>query len=172
MIKEKTMRHIILLSLLITIITGCGFQLRGINTGKLPEQFQKTYLTESDNNKNNKNSLFYQKLKELIVTNGGNLSNEEQANVTVVLSPVTINSREIALANKGLLKEYERTYKVTVTILDTNNGVQLGSRVLTRIEDIQLSDQQVLASEEQIQITNKEAYRSLAEAAILYLQSF
>lgn len=164
------MRYVILLSVVLSVmLSGCGFQLRGLNS-QLSKQFQKTYLIEGE--ESNNNSQFYQSVKELIVVNGGNLSDKANANVTVVLSPITVNSRQIAIANNGLLKEYERTYQTTVTVLDSNNDVQLGRRVISTIKNIQLSDTQVLAGEEQTEITNKEAYRNLAQSVLLYLDSF
>lgn len=156
------------------VLTGCGFQLRGLDTGKLSTQFQKTYLSE-DTDKvihTDNHSPFYQSVKQLIQTNGGALTDKEQSNIIVILSPITTHSRQIALANKGLLKEYERTYKTTVTVIDSSNNSQLGSRVVSTVKDIQLNDNQVLASEEQVEITNKEAYQSLAQSVLLYLQSF
>lgn len=164
------MRYHLLLGLVVSLfLTACGFQLRGVGS-QLSEQFQKTYLTEGE--ESNNNSEFYQSVKELIVVNGGNLSDKANANVTVVLSPITVNSRQIAIANNGLLKEYERTYRTTVTVLDSNNDVQLGRRMVSTIKNIQLNDSQVLAGEEQTEITNKEAYQNLAQSILFYLQSF
>lgn len=168
------MRQLILVSLLASILTACGFHLRGLDTGKLSKQFQKTYLSE-DTDKvvhTDNHSPFYQSVKQLIQANGGILTDKGQSNIIVILSPITTHSRQIALANKGLLKEYERTYKATVTVIDNSNNAQLGSRVVSTVKDIQLNDNQVLASEEQTEITNKDAYQSLAQSVLLYLQSF
>ncbi|PID66356.1 MAG: hypothetical protein CR975_03340 [Gammaproteobacteria bacterium] len=164
------MRYIMLLGFCVSVfLSSCGFQLRGVNSGQLSEQFKKTYLSETEKSDNND---FYQLVEKLIIASGGRLSDKDSANVTVLLSPVTMNSRQIALVREGLLKEYERTYKVTVTILDANNNAQLGSRVITTVKDIQLNDKQVLAGEEQIRITDKEAYHNLAQSILLYLQAF
>lgn len=163
------MRYSVLLGLVFAfLVAGCGFQLRGLNT-QLTEKFQKTYLAEE---KNAFDSDFYLSVRQLLVTNGGGLSEKAEATVTVLLSPISINSRQIALSNDGLLKEYERTYKATVTVLDSQNDIQLGSRVVSTIKNIQLSDDLVLAGEEQIKITNKEAHRALAQSVMLYLESF
>ncbi len=163
------MKRIVLIGCLACMLTACGFQLRGLNTGKLSKQFQKTYLSEESNQPH---SNFYWSVKQLIQTNGGILTDKKQANITVMLSPITTHSRQIAVADKGLVKEYERTYKATITVIDNSNNAQLGSRIVSTIKDIQLSDNQVLASEEQTEITDKEAYQSLAQSVLLYLQSF
>lgn len=162
------MRYPILYSILIGLfLTACGFQPRGMNT-QLSERFAKTYFTEPSNI----DEQFPQQVKHLFQLNGGQLVSKTEATIAVTLSPVTEKSRQMAIANNGTLKEYERNYQVTVTLIDLSNQAQLGSRTLAVTRNIQLDESKVLANEEQSAISLKAAERSLAQSIIRYLESF
>lgn len=166
--KRKIMRYTLLLGLFLGfLLAGCGFQLRGVNT-QLSDDFQQTYLIESDLY----DSAFQRQLKKLLVANGANLVEKTEAKIIVNTTPIETGSRQIALANNGTLKEYERTYRTTVTVIAAGSGIQLGSRTLSTMRTLQLDDSHVIAGEEQSIITQADAERTLASAAIRYLESF
>lgn len=149
------------------VLSGCGFHLRGSSV-LLPDLFKKTYFKENlviDDN-------FERRVKDLIVAGGGKLVSREQADVGVALSEVNVRSRQVALSSSGSTKEYERTYKATVTVTDLKTGAQLGSREVSTVRNLQLDSGQVLAGEEQSVTTQKEAERSLAQAVMRYLKTF
>lgn len=148
-------------------LTSCGFQLRGVST-PLADDFQQTYLLEADSN----SMSFYHQIKKLLTANGGGLVEKEAAKIIINTTPIETHSRQIALANNGTLKEYERTYRTTVTVIEANSSIQLGSRTLSTVRTLQLDDSNVVAGEEQSLITQTDAERALATAVIRYLESF
>lgn len=162
------MRHQLLLSLIISLLlTACGFQLRGSNQS-LSEKFQHTYVADHLS----EDGLFLRQIKQLIALNGGQIVDKAAAQVALSLTPITTSSRQIAIAGSGTLKEYERTYEVTVTLVDMSNQVQLGSRTLSVVRNIQLDDSNVLAGEERSETTYRVAERALAQSVLRYLESF
>ncbi len=100
------MRLLLSLSLFITVfLSGCGFSLRG--TGEsLPELFAKVYYQTSTP----VNESFDSRVKHLIVLSGGKLVTRDAATVIVQAGAIGEQSRQIAVAGNGALKEYERTY--------------------------------------------------------------
>lgn len=162
------MRYSVLLSVVLAfIVAGCGFQLRG-TSNPLPQRFQQTYLAEDLS----ANEHFYRQVKQLIHLNEGRLVSQAQAKVTLFLSPITVKSRQIALAGTGTLKEYEKNYQLTVKLVETASHAQLGSREISVSRTIQIDDSKVLAGEETLEIAQKAAERSLAQSVIRYLKSF
>ncbi|MGY0399299.1 MAG: hypothetical protein ACWIPH_05070, partial [Ostreibacterium sp.] len=64
------------------------------------------------------------------------------------------------------------TYSTQVTVIDSKNEIQLGSRVISTSRNIQLDDRYVIAGEEQLQTTHADAEKSLARSTLLFLESF
>ncbi|MPV85206.1 LPS-assembly lipoprotein LptE [Ostreibacterium oceani] len=148
---------------------GCGFQLKGTAT-QLSTRFDSTYVNPIDTLKNNGLS---RQLERLINVNGGKtVANIDDASIAVNITPVTTQSRQIALSSDASLKEYERIYTTTVTVTDLQSGVQLGQRQLSSTRHVQLDDRKVLAGEEQSKITQDSAERDLAYRIMHYLTAF
>ncbi len=161
------LRFILLLTTL-WVLSACGFQLRGSANTHLSARFAKTYLV----NALVTNDFFYQSIHRLIVANGGQIVDKQEALVAVNITPIRSSQRQIAISGNGALKEYERTFSTTVTLVDLSNGHQLGSREITTARNIQLDDRLVLAGEEQSAIIRREAERTLAQSIMRYLESF
>lgn len=161
------MRYSVLLGMVLFLTAGCGFQLRG-TSNPLAQRFQQTYLAEDLS----VNERFYRQIKQLIHLNKGRLVKQDQAKVTLFLSPITVTSRQLALAGAGTLKEYEKTYQLTIRVVETATQAQLGSSLLTVRRSIQVDDSKVLAGEETTEIAQKAAERSLAQSVLRYLKSF
>lgn len=153
--------------LLLTILSGCGFKLRGTDT-QLSERFQHTFFDENTAIE----SDFAKKIKQLLTVNGANLVTRQQANIGIHITPIKAYSRQIALSGSGAIKEYERTFSTVVTLTDLKNGIQLGSRSIETTRLVQLDDRRVLAGEEQSEITKNAAEHALAQSIIRYLESF
>lgn len=149
------------------LLSSCGFKLRGTGI-QLSAKFQKTYIDDDNINDTN----FYDRIKKLIVLNGARLVDQKQAIIGVHFSPIKVSSRQIALSDNGSLKEYEKTYSTTITVIDESNDIHLGSRVITTVRNVQLDDEHVLANEEQMNTTSEDAYHTLAQSVLLYLQSY
>ncbi len=159
----------LVMSLMISsVISGCGFALRGTAI-PLPARYSKTYF-ESESIKGVSNSLPKQ-VKELLVLGGGQLVPRKDASVSIHLSDIDSQSRQIVLAGNGTTKEYERTYRVTVTVVDLKSGVQLGSRTLSSTHNIQLNDTHVLAGQDEARTVQKSAEQSLAHQILRYLKT-
>lgn len=148
-------------------LSGCGFALRGVSS-PLPERFAKTYLQDVMV----PNNRFQRRIEQLIVLGGGHSVERDVANVKISVSDITTYSRQIALSGNGAAKEYERTFSTTVTITDLTTGIQLGSRQLSTTRNIQLDDRNVLAGEEQSEVTQSAAEHALANAVYQYLKTF
>ncbi len=161
------LRFILLLTAL-WVLSACGFQLRGTANTQLSARFNKTYLV----NALVTNDFFYQSIHQLIIANGGQIVDKQAALIAVNITPIRSSQRQIALSGNGALKEYERTFSTTVTLVDLQNNKQLGSREITTTRNIQLDDRLVLAGEEQSAIIRREAERALAQSIMRYLQSF
>lgn len=149
------------------ILSGCGFQLRGTQD-VLPSIFQQTYLADNSL----ENEQLRHQVKQQLHLNGGQIVDKKLATVSVSLSPISEDSRQVAIAGAGTLKEYERTYRVTVTVVDLNSQVQLGSRTINVVRNIQLDDSKVLAGEERSDVLRSVAERSLSQQIMQYFKSF
>ncbi len=161
------MRRIILGGLLISLLlAGCGFHLRGLNS-QLSGKFKKTYLVEDNDSNVNLN----QEVASLITLNGGQLVDKSQAIIRLVISPLKVKSRQIAISGDSTLKEYEKTYRANITIINQNDGSQIGQRVVSSIQQQQYDEKNVLASDEQSEITKEAAIRDLANEIIRYLST-
>ncbi len=159
-------KKILLLIITTTLITGCGFKLRGVDdAGKLSDKFKKTYLSISD-------EYLESQIKRLINNSGGKVVNKKEATTKVRVSSLSSKKRQIALSGDGSLREYEQTYKISVTVSDLSNGISLGTRELSTIKFIQLDKRKVLAGEEQSDVVRKAAIRNLSKRVMSYLHAF
>ncbi len=159
------MRRVMIGTLLSCILlVGCGFHLRGLNS-QLSDKFKKTYLVEN----NRSDASLNQEIASLITFNGGKLVKQSAADVRLVVSPIRVSSREIAASGDNLLKEYEKIYRVEVTIIDQNDGSQIGHRTVSSRQTQQYDEKNILASDEEGKITQNAAIRDLANEIIRYL---
>lgn len=155
-----------ILILMSFLVTACGFQLCGLNQN-LSNQFSHIYIEETS-----ANPSFQEKVKTLISKSGGKLVSKAAATKAIYLTPISTSSRQISLSSSGSLKEYERTYQTTVTVVDIKAGVQLGRRTLSNTQYLQLDSLTPQAGEEQTLISLAAAENDLAQAVMSYLSTF
>ncbi len=161
------MRLVVMLTALAGLLLGgCGFALRG-SAIPLPERFAKTYLEESHHSDNH----FERRIQQLIELGGGRLVAREAAEVSLKVGKIEVKSRQIALSSDGYNKEYERTYRVKVTVVDLKTEAQLGSRYITSTQNLQLDDRYVIAGDEESETTQRAAERELSYKIMQYLKT-
>jgi|GEM_PF-5168888 len=161
------MRQFTCLFLVFLLAMGCGFHLRGTQN-HLSTRFLYTYL----NSEMPIDSVYNRSIKALIPLNKGKLVDKKAAKVSVNVSALSTFSRQIALSKDSSLIEYENTYQLTVTITDLSNGVQLGSRKIQTTQNLQKDVRHILASQDQANINQSAAERTLAQLTIDYLAAF
>ncbi|PID63734.1 MAG: hypothetical protein CR974_01195 [Gammaproteobacteria bacterium] len=160
------MRSLITLITTVLLLSGCGFALRGTAI-PLPERFTQTYFKDSLGI----NNRFERRLRQQIELGGGQLVDEEQAKVSITVSPIKERSRQMALSSNGYAKEYERTYSTTITVVNLKTGVQLGNRTVTSVQNLQLDDRHVLAGEEESDTIRDIAEQELVRQMMQYLKT-
>lgn len=135
-------------------LTGCGFQLRGQEG--FPACLQVLYL-QTENTYDPLETTLHQKLRQIMRSSGVQLvETMRQAPVTLQLSrPIqTINSNVIGPSSQTRI--YTVHYSVSVTLMDSHGKILTGPRLLQTSRSLTLSANQLLESNNQLDILTQE----------------
>ena len=148
--------------LLLLVLAGCGFQLRGMAT--VPTEMAYTYIETSD-----RRSLFYRRLRETLRTVGVGVT-ESIADAGAVFSIVSDDTgqRVLSVSARNVPTEYEVYYTVTY-------GLQAGQRILlpvrsqTLTRDYTWDETLVLGKEKEEQLLREAIVDDLIRIILIQL---
>jgi LPS-assembly lipoprotein len=148
--------------LLLLVVAGCGFQLRGMAT--VPPEMARTYIETSD-----PRSLFYRRLRENLRTAGVEVV-ESIADAGAVFSIVSEDTeqRVLSVSARNVPTEFEVYYTVTY-------GLQAGQQILlpvrsqTLTRDYTWDETLVLGKEKEEQLLREAIVDDLIRVILIQL---
>ena len=148
-------RHLWLLSLLVLLLTACGFQLRGSVT--LPQVMQTTHV------QGDRFSLLVGELQTLLRNAGARLV-EERGAATAVLRILEENSSErvLSVGATGRAVEYELFQRVDYQLEDASGELLVPRQSLSARRSYQFDENDVLGKANEEESLREEMQRDLA----------
>lgn len=147
---------------LLLLLAGCGFQLRGSAT--VPPEMARTYIETSD-----RHSLFYRRLRDSFRTAGVELT-ESAVNATATFSIVSDDTgqRVLSVSARNVPTEYEVYYTV-VYGLQTEQKRLLPVRSQTLTRDYTWDETLVLGKEKEEQLLREAIVDDLVRVVLIQL---
>ena len=156
--SEKLMRqrvyHTMLLTLLVLLLSGCGFNLRGLYD--IPESLTQVTLLNEANDPRLKHAL-----EQALNTHGVSIAN--QAPYRIELLEQRFDRRTLSLDSNARASEYELQGEITFRVTDKEGEEILPRRTLTSERSYNVDSNNITASDSQEPILRQQIHQDLAQ---------
>lgn len=164
-ITWKIITAMILPALLLVLLTGCGFHLRGAY--QLPASMAKTYIQAA-----NQNSEFIRSLKRRLKANEIILvENIEDATAILKVSSETQDKRILSVDSKGRAREYELSYAISFNVQASNSDFSVDRQTLKLQREFLFDTEDVLGKGREESTLIKDMQQDMVRLILLRLQS-
>jgi len=157
---HRQLTRTILLLACASLLTACGFQLRGTgdNTVVVPDTWKSMYLVTS-----NPNSEFSREIVSRFAANGVQWAVERSAaNYSLVLNPERFQQRNLSLNSEARAAEFELTMSSNFTILDANKLEVMPKTDVAVIKQMENDPRNVVGKAEEVRLLKGEMRAELA----------
>ena len=127
------------LALLLLVVSGCGFQLRG--TADLPPLMERTHLQMAD-----RYGEFGRALERTLVANGVEVvDNPERATAVLEIPTARFSRRAAAFAGTARVREFRLTLRVAFRLRDAAGDSVTDRREVVLFRDYSFDEREILA---------------------------
>ena len=152
--------------LLLSLLTACGFQLRG--TASLPVEMQTTWVQAADDT-----GLFYRELRLLLEANGVDVvSAATESAATLVIQRERISRRALTVSGDARVREFELVFELQFSLLDAGGNVLIATENLRLARDFQFDEQEILGAASEEELLRDDLRRNMAATLIRRLEAF
>lgn len=152
--------------LLISLISGCGFHLRG--TVNLPKGIEPFYIIA-----NQPNDVIYVELNNIFNANGLTLTEDPgAANYQLVITNQKRDRRTTAVGIDGRAAEYQLLETVTYNLKDNRGRIASGPSEITERRTLRNSPNRVISTESEEKLLRTEMKRNLARKIARQISKF
>jgi LPS-assembly lipoprotein len=152
--------------LLISLISACGFQLRG--TIDLPAGIEPFYIGSV-----NTNDVLYIELNNIFNANGLSLTEDPgEANYQLVITKQKLDRRSTAVGIDGRTAEYQLLETATYVLKDKKGRVASGPIDITERRTLQNNPNRVISTESEEKLLRTEMKRNLARKIARQVSKF
>ncbi len=144
-------RHIIFTLGLISLLSACGFQLRGSGGTALPESWHDMYLVTG-----NPNSELSREIESNFATNGVNWVAQENANYTVTVDPEQFSQRNLSLNAQARAAELELTLSTQFTVVDSQGNKVIERSQVAVLRQMENDPRNAVGKAEEVRILRSE----------------
>ncbi|MCW8909561.1 MAG: LPS assembly lipoprotein LptE [Gammaproteobacteria bacterium] len=163
--KQKIPVNWVLSALLVLLVTGCGFHLRGAY--QLPEAMEKTYVQTK-----NQNSELIRSLKRNLKANNIALAeNITEATAILTVSSETQNKRVLSVDSRGRAREYELNYEVSFNLQDKSSYFIVVQQTLKLEREFLFDTEDILGKGREEATLIKDMQQDMVRLILLRLQS-
>ncbi len=132
---------LIMSCLLLGLLSGCGFQLRG--SADLPAAMDRTYLDMPD-----RFGEFGRSLERSLESNGVEVvSSADQASSVLQISQAQFVREAASFSGTALISEFRLTFRVTFRLLSDQGDPLSSQRQVVLFRDYSFDSQEILASQ-------------------------
>ena len=129
--------------LLVLVLVGCGFHLRGQDAFALP--FQQLYIQST-----NEYAPFVNELKIALKANDVEITKTpEQAQLTLQIVSEIADKQILSLSSAGRVLEYRLQYRISLRAFDQKQHEWLAPQEITLHRDYSYDDTQLLAKQQE-----------------------
>lgn len=151
-------------ALLLLLLSGCGFQLRGATT--VPPEMAQTYIETTD-----RHSVFYRSLREQLRTAGVEVVDSPiDASATFSIESDLTGQRVLSVSARNVPREFEVYYTVFYS-LRTDEKTLMNTRSQTLSRDYTWDETLVLGKEKEEQLLREAISDDLVRIILIQLSS-
>ncbi len=162
--SEFSLKNAIIAGLLLAMLAGCGFQMRG--TSSIPAEMSHTYIETTD-----RHSLFYRRMRDSLRSAGIELveSPVEASATFSIISDIT-GQRVLSVSTRNVPREFEVFYTVVYS-LKTEKESLLDPQTQTLTRDYNWDETQVLGKEKEEQLMREAIVDDLVRTILIQLSA-
>lgn len=152
--------------LLLALLVGCGFQLRG--QASLPEAMSTTWLSVPD-----ATSAFARELSLLLRGNGVRLADgpgDGIAELRILREDIT--RRALTISGDARVREFELVFDLRFSLVGPSGEVLMPPESLRLERDFQFDEQEILGAATEEELLRENLRRNMAAALIRRLEAF
>ncbi|MDX2350091.1 MAG: LPS assembly lipoprotein LptE [Porticoccus sp.] len=162
---KKLIRIAIASLLMATIVTGCGWHLRG--TGQVADNISSVHISAQD-----RNSEFYRSLERAIISNDITVAeNATEAQYSIVTLNNKSSRRTSSVSGGARASEYQLTESVDILILAADGTQLLPRTTLRATRYLDFDENEVQSKVQEAELLRKEMHRDLAQQVIRRLNA-
>lgn len=155
--NQHRLRLTIILSAL-SLLTACGFHLRGVGGTTLPESWKSMHLVTND-----PNSEFTRAVITQFAANGVQWTDTESAKFNVVLSPENFEQRNLSLNSEARVSEFELTMSSQFKVLDNIQQEVMAPTTVSIVKQMENDPRNEVGKEGEVRLLQSEMRSELAE---------
>jgi LPS-assembly lipoprotein len=151
------------LFLLISLLAGCGFQLRGMGGSGtvLPEDWKSMNLAT-----NNPNSEFSREVISRFEANGVVWTERQSAKFRLVLGGEVFNQRNLTLNSAARAAEYELTMSSTFAVFHADGSIALEETKGSIVKQMENDPRNVVGKSEEVRLLKQEMRSELGQQIV------
>jgi LPS-assembly lipoprotein len=162
---KKLIRIAIASLLMATIVTGCGWHLRG--TGQVADNISSVHISAQD-----RNSEFYRSLERAIISNDITVAgNATEAQYSIVTLNNKSSRRTSSVSGGARVSEYQLTESVDILILAADGTQLLPRTTLSATRYLDFDENEVQSKVQEAELLRKEMHRDLVQQVIRRLNA-
>ena len=142
----------------ISLLTACGFHLRGVGGTALPETWKSMHLVTNDTN-----SEFTRAVITQFAANGVQWTDAESASFNVVLNPERFEQRNLSLNSEARVSEFELTMSSQFKVLDTTQQEVMAPTTVSVVKQMENDPRNEVGKEGEVRLLQSEMRSELAE---------
>lgn len=159
------MRRAIFIVVLVSLLTACGFQLRG--EARLPDFMDRTFLAAADDS-----SLFVRELGLLLEANG--VERVDQGNpeaATLRIESQSMSRQPLSVSGRARVREYLLVFEVSWRLENPAGEVVLERDQLRITRDYSFDENEILAAQREEEFLRDDLSRTMANRLVRRLEA-
>ncbi len=159
-----SLRLVTLLSSLVLLCTGCGFQLR--ENSELPPQMARTQMVIDD-----EYSPLARRVRVMLEQSGVQFVGADQATAILEIPVNQVATDVLTIGDNARVREYRISHTVRFRLLDADGTELLGWQNLRQAREISFNEQRILAGSREQEYLEKELAETISRLLISRLES-
>jgi LPS-assembly lipoprotein len=160
-VPNHSVQHLFRLTILLgtlSLLTACGFHLRGVGGTTVPDEWKSMHLVTS-----NPNSEFTRAVIAQFAANGVQWTDAKSANFSLVLSPERFEQRNLSLNSEARVSELELTMSSQFRILNTVKEEVMAPTTVSIAKQMENDPNNAVGKEGEVRLIQSEMRSELAD---------
>jgi len=156
-------RAVLLLCLLASVLTACGFKLRG--AFNLPAELQKIYVVGGQSGELRKD------LNDMLAYSAEVVAKRQDADAVLTIDKEELDSRTLSVDSRGKVRESEIQYSVIYSLIMANGDVLLDKEALLLVRDFINDENDIIGRSNESNVIKRDLKRDAAQQILRRVQA-
>lgn len=156
-------RVVLLFCLLASVLTACGFKLRG--AFNLPAELQKIYVVGGQSGELRKD------LNDMLAYSAEVVAKRQDADAVLTIDKEELDSRTLSVDSRGKVRESEIQYSVIYSLIMANGDVLLDKEPLLLVRDVINDDNDIIGRSNESDVVKRDLKRDAAQQILRRVQA-